>query len=260
MDYEDEPDILFEPVSSNRYCDFYDLEMGNFTDDVKFYLRSLQSSRNILELGCGSGRLSRHLAANGHSVTAIDISIEMLKQASVHNKKNIHYICMDMLRFSFSTPFDTIIIPYNTLNLLTDSTQVETCFRLCREHLPKDGKLLLQLYLPGRDLKSSTTKTFQFRIFDNPKGGKVIKETLREYHNNSQTLIMEERYRVRPFHGEKKNEDLSHTLTFYTPDHATWITFLQNAGFSTDNAYGDYDMTTFTPGNDTLLLLKARAV
>ncbi len=254
MEYSEEPEINFLPVNKKRYCQLYDLEMSTFTNDINFYLKSAKSSNKILELGCGSGRLSQHLAKENHSLVALDISHEMLKLATFNCSSNIDFICMDMLSFSFSTTFDTIIIPYNTLNLCTTSEKAKQCLQLCREHLSSNGNLLLQLFIPDTNLQLSTAKTFQFQIFSPPEGGKIIKETLKQYDRHSQTLLLEERYRVRPFHKNRQNEDLVNFLSLFAPDYPTWKTLIQKCGFSVDSAYGDYNFIPYSPESNLLLL------
>ncbi len=260
LDYTKEPDLHFEPISTKKYRLFYDLEMGNFSDDVNFYLSTILPHSEILELGCGSGRLTRRLAQHGHSVIGLDISLEMLQHAVGMRGENIHYTCMDMCSFSFSSSFDCIIIPYNTLNLLTNVNQVKQCLRLCRKHLVADGILLMQIYLPDQNITQTQNKTFQFQIMECPEGGKVIKETLKKYHHNTQTMLMEERYRIRPSEKGKTNEDLNHFMKLFTPGYNTWQTLLHTAGFSISREYGDYDMSSFSPDNCSCLLLEARGV
>ena len=57
FDSHQEPEEVFLPLSSERYCQFYDLEMAGFEDDLPFYRQRITASDAVLELGCGSGRL-----------------------------------------------------------------------------------------------------------------------------------------------------------------------------------------------------------
>lgn len=58
---------------------YYDLEHRDFTDDVDLYLQFIEAAGDpVLELGCGTGRVMREIAAAGFDVTGIDSSASML--------------------------------------------------------------------------------------------------------------------------------------------------------------------------------------
>jgi 2-polyprenyl-3-methyl-5-hydroxy-6-metoxy-1,4-benzoquinol methylase len=258
LDYSKEPEEIFFPLSVQRYCEFYDIEMSNFDADLEFYISVLAENVDILELGCGSGRLSRALAARGHRVTALDISSEMLARAAMLDTTNITYLCEDMTHISFQKRFGAVIVPYNTLNLLTEPGKVEHCLQLIRNHLQENGLLLLQIFLPDRKtISTGNAKTFQFQIFKTPDGGKLIKETLKNYKEEEQRIILQERYRVRPVTG--KREDLAHTMNLLALSHTAWTRLITAAGFTIDAQYGDYILSPFVAGKDSRLLLTARA-
>ena len=258
MEYSTEPEEIFLPLSAQRYCEFYDIEMTDFNADLGFYLSGLSEKMNILELGCGSGRLTRTLAARGHKMTGVDISSEMLTRAALQDAKNITYVREDMAKISFQRRFDAIIIPYNTLNLLVEPGKVERCLQCCRDHLPKNGLLFLQLFLPdSRSMATGNAKTFQFQIFKTPGGGKIIKETLKNYKKEEQCIVLQERYRVRPVNGTK--EDLAHTFYLSFRPYEAWLRMIAKAGFTINAEYGDYTLSPFAAGKSSCLLLIARA-
>jgi len=67
----------------------YDIRGGryNFTADIPFYMDyASQKKGEILELGCGTGRVALILAYAGFRVTGIDLSQQML---AVFRKKTI---------------------------------------------------------------------------------------------------------------------------------------------------------------------------
>lgn len=262
MEYADEPRLIFTPLSESDYCDFYELEMEAFSDDAVFYSNRLHSNGNVLELGCGSGRLTRLLAAKCDHITGIDISAVMIDKALRTPLANVSYHQMDMTdrdlrEISFDKYFDTIVIPYNTLNLLGDPKKILKCLALCHKHLSPSGNILLQLYHPNPATVTSREKIFQFAIFDDGCGGKIIKETLKSYDKEHATMLLEERYRVRPAGASPRNRDLRHYLSFYTPHLTDWKELLQAAGFCITESAGAYDGTPFTPERDTTLMLAA---
>jgi SAM-dependent methyltransferase len=54
------------------------------------------TGERVLDIGCGQGRMSRHLARLGANVTGVDISAEMLGRARAVGPGNITYIHADV--------------------------------------------------------------------------------------------------------------------------------------------------------------------
>ena len=259
LDYSQEPETVFTPLSRKRYREFYEIEMNDFSDDLNFYLTSLERGMEVLDVGCGSGRLSRALAAHGMRVVGIDNSIEMLTGASSMKGSNIKYVCMDMLDMALDKRFDAAFIAYNTLNLLKDVANVRQTLTGCRHHLKENGLLLLQIFIPRKKtMADQGARTFQFQIFKSPKGGKIIKETLKSF-TGEYRLILEERYRVRPMNTKDDNEDLSHAMHLLALDHTDWIRLVLEAGFTVTGQYGDFDLSPFSKEKSSMLLIQAKA-
>lgn len=255
-DYDEEPELHFLPLPEELYRELYDLEMSDFKPDFSFYSTALQHNSAVLELGCGSGRLTRLLGSSGHRVVGIDISLPMLQAARNTIRKNVRYICMDMRTIALQQKFDAVIIPYNSLNLLKDNGDVHACLQSCREHLTTDGLLLMQLYIPSDEIRSKPGQTtFQFQMFDHPQGGKVIKEILRKYHQESHRLEMTERYKIRPMGNNAENANYSHTMFLNANDQPTWLNTIHSAGFTIQSIATRYD-DTIAP-SPSLLLIKA---
>ena len=45
--------VHFSPLNEVDYATFYDLEMGNYNEDLPFYASFIQPHQHVLELGCG---------------------------------------------------------------------------------------------------------------------------------------------------------------------------------------------------------------
>lgn len=248
--YSEEPEDAFEDLDDATYSELYGLEMNTFSEDFEFYAHHLKPAGSILELGCGTGRLTRQLLAAGHYLTGIDLSADMLKTARETTRGKGTFIRMDMRRISFNVCFDNVVVPYNTLNLLTDDTDLRQCLSGIRDHLKVCGLLLFQIHIPSITEDGCTPDpSFQFQIFDRPSGGKVIKEMARTYHPDRQVLELEERYKIRPMMAGEANLNYRHTLTLSCRSISEWLSLLKQFGFSiveTRCGYNDQGSATST--------------
>jgi ubiquinone/menaquinone biosynthesis C-methylase UbiE len=231
-DYADEPEDVFLPLPENLACEFYDLEMEAHRDDCKYYDAVLPAQGLILELGCGSGRVSQNLASPSRHMVGLDISRQMLSRICRKSAKNCQFVCSDMTVLPFSdNNFEGLLIPYNTLNLLTKKEQITDCLTDCRRVLTQGHSLHLQLFTPSKEFQNLGKKSFQFKMFESPRGGRIIKEILKKYNPGSQTLEIEERYRVRPMIESKPNEDFNRIYSIAGFPAEIWMELFHLTGF-----------------------------
>lgn len=242
-DYGDEPEDRFIPLPDHLGCEFYDLEMDDYLEDILFFEKFLPASGAILELGCGSGRFSRGISSQSRLITGVDISLTMLQRANSQPVKGVHYSCMDMTSLAFNCDFHSIIIAYNSLNLLINQENIFRCLHSCRQYLKKSGTLLAQIFIPTLELTSERKKTFQFQIFDLQPKGRLIKEILKEYSPETRTITVEERYRLRPENPDKPNTDYISSYSVAAYPAQEWLGFFQTCGFEIFSAFEDLQGT-----------------
>jgi SAM-dependent methyltransferase len=92
---------------------------------------------SILELGCGTGRITRPLAALGHEVVAVDESPEML--AHVRDGQTV---CARIEDLRLGRRFDAVLLASHLINA-DDDTRI-AFLDACRRHVADDGCVIIQ--------------------------------------------------------------------------------------------------------------------
>ena len=97
----------------------YDVDnRDNLHDDIPFYLEYAKEKQGeVLELGCGTGRVALALAAEGFRVTGLDLSEQMLDvfRTKLTDKpelaEKITFVHSNMADFTFDRKFGMVIAP-----------------------------------------------------------------------------------------------------------------------------------------------------
>jgi SAM-dependent methyltransferase len=141
-----------------RLAEAYDADMGAAADtmnDVPFYLdlarQAAAAGHAVLELGCGTGRVTLAIAREGIDIVGLDNAPPMLdiaRRKATLEGVELTWVEADMGRFHLDRLFSLVIIPYRSfLHLLTDEDQA-SCLEAIRNHLVPGGRLALSFFVP----------------------------------------------------------------------------------------------------------------
>jgi SAM-dependent methyltransferase len=107
----------------------------------------------ILDVGCGTGRVLARLVQAGHKGTGIDISEPMLEYARFqHPELDIAY--GDMRSFNLGKSFDVITCVGSTFTYNLSNADVHKSLENFRKHLRDEGLLVLDILNASRFLSS----------------------------------------------------------------------------------------------------------
>ena len=143
--------------SLESWAVFYDDIYRDLTEDIPFYLRLLSDdpSISVLEIGCGTGRITLPLSQIGSDVTGMDNSKHMLEKLK---DKMGPYDCMpkltlkNMINFEFNEKFDLVIIPFRGFQSLLRVREQDQCLESIKNVLANNGRLIINLFVPSRDM------------------------------------------------------------------------------------------------------------
>ena len=97
---------------------------------------------DILDIGCGGGLLSEPMYRLGANVTGIDASINNIKIAKLHAKKNkltINYICTSPEKLKIKKKFDVIL----NMEIVEHVEDIDFFLESCSKLLKKNGLMFV---------------------------------------------------------------------------------------------------------------------
>ncbi len=117
-----------------------------------------QPGELILDLGCGTGHLTKTIAESGAQVIGIDSSASMVEAAQAAYP-DLEFLVADAKDFSFPLPFDAIFSSA-TLHWITEAEQV---VRRIAASLKTDGRLVVEFGGKGNVATITTAVQQSFR-------------------------------------------------------------------------------------------------
>lgn len=136
----------------DQFSRFYDWEFKLFCNeqqkDVRLWLKLAEKYGDpLLELACGSGRITLPLAQKGYQISAVDNSTAMLQilESNIANFNNIKVDNADMTDFNFKTKFSFAFISYSSFQQLLEKQEQIKCLNKIHSHLKINGILGLDI-------------------------------------------------------------------------------------------------------------------
>ncbi len=252
---------MSNPLPATIYDDprAYDLLFGAYAggqDDLEFYLRQAQAAGlPVLELGCGTGRLTIPLAERGVDVTGLDISPMMLSlaQAKASTRQvSVRWVEGDCRDFDLGHQFGLIFIPANSLVHLTSRASAEACFACVREHLTPGGRFVIDLYNPSLPmLLRGSAERHPIGQYPDPDGrGEVVVTESNAYDTAAQISRSRWFYRIE---GRSEEHIAELAMRVYFPQELDAL--LHYNGFRIEAKYGSFDEMPFTASSRKQLIV-----
>jgi len=233
-------------VTHGEYDDaaLYDAENGWGPDDDFYRTLGRKVGGPILDLACGTGRLARVLAADGHRVVGLDIAPAMVARARLLDPDStVDWQVGDAAAFELGRRFRLIVMTAHAFQHLIGAAAQDALFACVGRHLAPDGIFAFETRNPGRqDYAGDAAFTFWQRFAD-PVRGVVEVWVASDFDAATQ---VDHVTLVRRFaDGEERRSEAFLQFT----DAATLDARLAAAGLGCAQRYGDFGGEEF--GNDS---------
>lgn len=229
--------------------------LNTFLSDFQFYKNWMPKEINaeILELCCGSGRLTIPLAKVGYKITGVDNSKSMLEQAKLkakNDKIEITFIEADIRNLDLNNKYDLIFIPFNSIHHLYKNQDLFDTLKVVKEHLKDDGLFILDCYNPNiqyiTEAEKGKNKIAEYETTDERK---VIIEQTMKYESNTQINRIEWHY----FINEKFHSVQNLDMRMYFPQELD--TYLKWSDFSIEHKFGSFDEEKFNKKSEKQIFI-----
>ena len=147
----------------NMYSDlapFYDALNGEFdfkkwADYIEKQMKKYGRTpiREMLDLGCGTGRMTFEMHKRGYDMVGLDNCEEMLAIAyenasEVENGNKILWLCQDMTEFELYGTVDVVVSCLDCLNHLSSEDELRKCLLLVHNYLVPNGLFVFDMNTP----------------------------------------------------------------------------------------------------------------
>jgi len=257
-------DFELEAGTSAHYEDpaYYTKTYSSRLEDVRYYVELAQErDGDVLEYGCGNGRITLPIARFGRRITGVDLSPEMLADLRLRLRDEprevrdrVRLKRGDMRSARLRRRFPLIICPFNAFLHLYTRPDVERFFARVLEHLEPGGELVFDISIPEpEELARDPSRAFATPrfLYPNPDGsGTLVRYTERfDYDKLRQILFVAMEFKP-VGGGDSWMTPLAHRQ--FHPQEIEAL--LHYNGFSVSSVYGDFDKAAPTRTSSTLVI------
>ncbi|MFN2262313.1 MAG: class I SAM-dependent methyltransferase [Psychroflexus sp.] len=224
--------------------------LNTFLSDLQFYKNWMPTEKNaqILELCCGSGRLTIPLAKDGLNICGVDNSKSMLEKAKLkakNEKLEIDFIEADIRTLELHNKYDVIFIPFNSIHHLYQNQDLFDTLNVIKKHLKENGLFLFDCYNPNIHYIVAAEKELnEIAEYTTEDGRKVIIKQKMKYENATQINRIEWHYFINDLFHSVQNLD----MRMYFPQELDF--YLKGCGFSILQKLGNFYEENFNHNSE----------
>lgn len=238
------------------FAQVYDMFMDNVSyDEWADYIEARLKEHGIVEgtildLGCGTGKITRIMAEKGYDMIGVDNAMEMLDIACSIGPESILYLMQDMRELELYGAVKAVYSTCDCLNYILDEDELFDVFSGVKKYLEEDGVFIFDMNTPYKYMELLGENTFA----ENRDEGSFIwenyfdeEEQINEY--DLTLFIAEDTDNGRLY---RKYEE-THYQRSYSPD--VIMSLLEKAGFKVEALFEGYTMNSLATESDRMTVI-----
>lgn len=245
-------------IQFDSVADIYDTYVrADF--DIPFWLSESKSLKGkVLELACGTGRVSIPLLKAGVDLSCVDYAPGMLarfREKLVECNLSCPISCQDMAELELPGRFDLIFIPFHSFSEITQDARRRAALERIRAHMTEQGIFVCTLQNPPVRSASMDGLFRPIGEFPMPGGGKLVVGSRLAFEPSTQLAQGEQVYDLFSPDGSLIDHR-SLEVSFYLFCRAEFESFVHDLGFEATALYGNYDRSPFEEQSSPFMIWK----
>lgn len=235
----------------------YDVDYTAWADYIERHIQKKGiPGTTILDLACGTGSLTLALAQRGYEMIGVDLSPDMLSEATdkVRDFDGIPpmFLCQSMDKLDLYGTIDACVCCLDSVNYVTDPKKLQKAFERVHLFLMPGGLFLFDINtveklegLDGQVFLDETDDTYCIWRADYNKRSHICSYFMDIFRLDEESGQWER--------GEELHEERAYTTEELTR-------FLKQAGFNEIHIYGDLKMRAPKPGEPRVFFVARKDV
>lgn len=235
-------------------AELYHLHHQFHLEDLPFWQNlAAQYGSPILELGCGTGRVTLPLLRHGFDITGIDMDPDMLSilKNEIKSEESPEILQEDFTALNLTKKFPLIIMPCNTYSTLAQEDRHAVIERVI-EHLKPHGIFAFSMPNPAwmGDLPAEAEPEIE-EIFVIPKSGDAVQVSSAWQNDGKVVKVFWHYDKLLP---DGQVERITAKTTHQLTSAYEYLTELKQKNF-TLKIYGGFDRSPYSPDADYLIIV-----
>ena len=258
-------------IDHNNLEEFDDADTYDIVDPsdtgVAFYTAlARETGSPVLEIACGTGRVSIPIAQQGFAVTGVDIVPGMVERAR-HKSSGLptRWVVDDARTFDLGEQFRLVFITGNAFQAFLTRAEHEALLDRVRAHLHDEGLFAFETRNPHWAALATRVERYDSRLFFDletsteeklrqtytDSSGRDVRTSMTQVYDPITQILHVTSYR-RWHEGEQEHTKLARTALRYTfPQELAAL--LHYNGFTVLRQYGDWNLEPLTAASPSII-------
>jgi SAM-dependent methyltransferase len=233
-----------------------------FTDDLPFFLQECKNTNDsVLELMCGTGRISIPLLEAGVNLTCVDVSpamLAILRQKLAARGLSASVVQANVTDLNLEARFDVILLPFQGFHELHTKTEQQKALNEIARSLVPNGCFICTLHNPRVRLQSITRGLKHYGTFPRVDGDGFVSLSVDLKYEPETGIVKGWQIIGELDSAERKMVEHRLPVQFSLIEFDVFKELLKSANFAIEDVFGNYDFSPFIPEISPYIIVCSR--